>query len=147
MERDREFTDYVVARRNQLRQIAFVVVGDWHLAEDVVQKALMKLYVAWPRACRADSPDAYVRRIIINCSIDESGGRGVGRPARRSLSRYRPVNQSLPSSLSCSRRSQRCRRASVGLSLYASWRISPSIRRPTSSIARSAMSRAKPHML
>ena len=36
-----------------------------------MQTALAKLYVAWPRASRADSVDAYVRRVIINSHLDE----------------------------------------------------------------------------
>ena len=37
-----------------------------------MQNALAKLYVAWPRASRADSVDAYVRRVIINSHLDET---------------------------------------------------------------------------
>ena len=37
-----------------------------------MQSALAKLYVAWPRASRADSVDAYVRRVIINSHLDET---------------------------------------------------------------------------
>ena len=37
-----------------------------------MQTALAKLYVAWPRASRADSVDAYVRRVIINSHLDET---------------------------------------------------------------------------
>ena len=52
--------------------------GDWHRADDLLQTALTKLYVAWPRVHRDGSPDAYVRRIIVRSHIDE--GR---RPWRR----------------------------------------------------------------
>ena len=37
-----------------------------------MQTALAKLYVAWPRASRADSVDAYVRRVIVNSHLDET---------------------------------------------------------------------------
>jgi RNA polymerase sigma-70 factor (sigma-E family) len=66
-----EFSEYVVARRGRLRQTAYLVSGDWQLAEDLVQTALTKLYVAWPRVQRDSNIDAFVRRIIVNSHIDE----------------------------------------------------------------------------
>lgn len=44
-----EFATFVAARRPHLRRIAYALCGDWHQAEDLVQTALAKLYVAWPR--------------------------------------------------------------------------------------------------
>src|SRR2546429_3722785 len=38
--------------------------GDTHLAEDLVQTALARLYVAWPKVRRAGTESAYVWRII-----------------------------------------------------------------------------------
>jgi RNA polymerase sigma-70 factor (sigma-E family) len=70
--RDEEFSEYVVQRRTQLRRIAYLICGDVHKAEDLVQTALMKLYVAWPRIQRAGNVDAYARRILMNSGIDES---------------------------------------------------------------------------
>jgi RNA polymerase sigma-70 factor (sigma-E family) len=69
--RDEEFSQYVVARRGQLRRTAYLISGDWQLAEDLVQTALTKLYVAWPRVRRNGSIDGFVRRIIVNSHIDE----------------------------------------------------------------------------
>ena len=45
--------------------------GDWHRAEDVLQTALVKAYVAWPRIHRDGREEAYVRRIIVRTNIDE----------------------------------------------------------------------------
>jgi RNA polymerase sigma-70 factor (sigma-E family) len=73
--RDREFTEYVAARRPQLRRTAYLLCGDSHRAEDLVQVALTKLYVAWPRVRReqgAVSVDAFVRRIVVNSHLDET---------------------------------------------------------------------------
>jgi len=70
--RDEQFSEYVVQRRTQLRRIAYLLCGDVHKAEDLVQTALMKLYVAWPRVQRAGNVDAYARRILVNSGIDES---------------------------------------------------------------------------
>ena len=51
-DRDAAYTDFVRARRTHLRRIAYAVCGDWHRADDLVQTALVKLYVAWPRVRR-----------------------------------------------------------------------------------------------
>jgi len=71
-ERDREFAGYVETRRKTLLSTAYFCCGDWHTAEDLLQTALSKLYVSWPKVRRSGSEDAYVRRIIINSAIDAS---------------------------------------------------------------------------
>jgi RNA polymerase sigma-70 factor (sigma-E family) len=82
--RDDGFTAYVAGRRSHLYRTAYLLCGDPHRAEDIVQTALAKLYVAWPRASRADSVDAYARRVIINSHLDEH---------RRPWRREAPVEQ------------------------------------------------------
>jgi RNA polymerase sigma-70 factor (sigma-E family) len=69
--RDAEFVEYVAARQAHLRRIAYAICGDWHRADDVLQTALTKLYLAWPRLRDSTSPDAYVRRIIVRADIDD----------------------------------------------------------------------------
>jgi len=71
-DRESSYVDYVTARREHLRRVAYALCGDWHRADDLLQTALVKLYVAWPRVRRAGSEDAYVRRILVRASIDES---------------------------------------------------------------------------
>jgi RNA polymerase sigma-70 factor (sigma-E family) len=80
-QRDAEFEAYVAAARPRLRRLAYSLCGDWHAADDVVQTALAKLYVAWPRVSRASDQDAYVRRTVARTTIDESR-----RPWRRERS-------------------------------------------------------------
>ncbi len=70
MDRDREFGEYVDARALVMRRTAFLLCGDWHRAEDIVQTALTKLYVVWPRV-RKDSVDAYARKVLVRTAIDE----------------------------------------------------------------------------
>ncbi|WP_245923608.1 SigE family RNA polymerase sigma factor [Paractinoplanes atraurantiacus] len=71
-ERDEQFHEFVVGRRPRLLHTAtLLTAGDTHLAEDLVQAALTKLYVAWPAFQRAHNPDAYVRRVLVNALIDE----------------------------------------------------------------------------
>jgi RNA polymerase sigma-70 factor (sigma-E family) len=77
-ERDEEFRAYVVARRAPLvRTATFLACGDHHAAEDLVQTALMRMYVAWPRV-RPETVDAYARKALVNALID-SRRRGFAR--------------------------------------------------------------------
>lgn len=70
--RDEEFSGFVRARRvDLLRSACLLTAGDTHQAEDLVQTALARLYVAWPRVQRSGTQFAYVWRIIVNAHIDE----------------------------------------------------------------------------
>lgn len=64
--RDAEFREFVRSRGTPLHQSAYLLVGDWHVADDVVQDTLIKAYTHWKRVRQADNPEAYVRRILIN---------------------------------------------------------------------------------
>lgn len=65
-----EFESFVRERRGELVSTATLLAGgDAHLAEDLVQSALVRLYLAWGRA-RAGNPRGYARRILVNASID-----------------------------------------------------------------------------
>jgi RNA polymerase sigma-70 factor (sigma-E family) len=78
--RDVEFGAFVQARRPALLRLAtLLAAGDPHLAEDLVQTALTRLYVAWRRVDRDQGPEAYARRILVNAVVDERR-----RPWRRS---------------------------------------------------------------
>ncbi|PZF85961.1 SigE family RNA polymerase sigma factor [Jiangella anatolica] len=66
MGRDRAFEQYVEARQAALLRLAYLLTGEQHAAEDLVQTALAKLYLAWNRLERADSVDAYTKRIMVN---------------------------------------------------------------------------------
>ena len=67
---DEAFTAYVVARREHLRRVAYLLCGDHATAEDLVQTTLTKLYLAWPRVSRMDAPEAYARRVLVTSHID-----------------------------------------------------------------------------
>jgi RNA polymerase sigma-70 factor (sigma-E family) len=70
--RDAEFTEYVAAHRVRLvRTARLLTAGDHAAAEDVVQSALTRLYVHWPRVRRADDPVAYGFRALTNAFLDE----------------------------------------------------------------------------
>lgn len=69
--RDEAFSEFVLARRTHLRRIAYAVCGDWHQADDLVQTALAKLYVAWPRIHREGAAESYARTTIVRANVDE----------------------------------------------------------------------------
>lgn len=71
-DRRSDFSEYAAARRPQLVRLAYALCGDWHTADDLVQTALAKLYVAWPRVRRSGAEDAYVRTTILRSAIDDS---------------------------------------------------------------------------
>lgn len=74
---DTEFRDYVLARRGALMRTAYLLTGERERAEDLVQTALAKAYVAWRRVRSVDDPDGYVARILINAHISEQRRRRV----------------------------------------------------------------------
>ena len=68
--RDRaEYVEFVTRHYAALWRTAFLMTGNCHTAEDVVQSALTRAFVHWGRVRRADHPDAYVRRMVVNEAI------------------------------------------------------------------------------
>jgi RNA polymerase sigma-70 factor (sigma-E family) len=66
VDRDADFTAYLEARQARLLRTAYLLTGDQHQAEDLLQTSLAKLYLAWDRVRDRESVDAYVRRIMVN---------------------------------------------------------------------------------
>jgi RNA polymerase sigma-70 factor (sigma-E family) len=64
--RDADFSAYLAARQPALLRTAYLLTGDVHTAEDVVQTAFAKLYLSWHKVQRAESLDGYMRRIVVN---------------------------------------------------------------------------------
>ena len=60
------FAEYVRQRHPALVRFARVLCGDAHLADDLVQDALVGSALRWGRVQRQDDPEAYVRRAIVN---------------------------------------------------------------------------------
>jgi RNA polymerase sigma-70 factor (sigma-E family) len=64
----------------RLRRAAFLMTGDRHRADDLVQDVLVRIYTSWRRVSRAGPPDAYAYACLVN------GSRGWGRrPVRREV--------------------------------------------------------------
>jgi RNA polymerase sigma-70 factor (sigma-E family) len=64
--KDAEFEAYMVARQPSLLRTAYLLTGDRHTAEDLVQTALAKLYLSWDKVHDRGVMDGYVRRILVN---------------------------------------------------------------------------------
>jgi RNA polymerase sigma-70 factor (sigma-E family) len=68
---DSGYVEFVEARQATLRRIAYAVCRDDARAEDVLQEALVKLYLAWSRVQGTGREEAYARRIIVNADLDQ----------------------------------------------------------------------------
>lgn len=64
-----EFRDFVAARRPTLLRAAMLLTADRADAEDLLQSALAKTYLAWGRINDRSALDGYVRRAMVNINI------------------------------------------------------------------------------
>jgi RNA polymerase sigma-70 factor (sigma-E family) len=65
-----EFAELVAAKGAALRRTAYLMCGDWHLAEDLVQAAFVKIHLHWRRIRRQESFDAYLRTVLFHAYLD-----------------------------------------------------------------------------
>lgn len=65
-----DFEQWVHARSRALARSAYLLVGDVHLAEDLVQETLGRVAQRWDRVRRKGSPDAYAHQVMNNLAID-----------------------------------------------------------------------------
>ena len=65
-----EFTSFVVAHQAKLRRVAYLMCGDWQLASDHVQDALVKVYRHWPRLRSDREKLGYARKAVLSVVID-----------------------------------------------------------------------------
>lgn len=61
-----EFRDWAAGARPRLRRTAFLLCADWHLAEDLAQETLLRMYAVWRRVTRSGNPDGYARKVLVN---------------------------------------------------------------------------------
>lgn len=61
-----DFGAYVRASERRHKRLAFLLTGDLHEAEDLLQAAYAKIYPHWNRVRTYDVPDAYVRRVMVS---------------------------------------------------------------------------------
>jgi hypothetical protein len=61
-----EFAEFAAAASPRLRRMAFLLCGDWHSAEDLVQTTLAKMFVSWRKIRRREAEHAYASRTLVN---------------------------------------------------------------------------------
>lgn len=66
---DGSFGEFVAARSAALHRTAYLLVRDPQLSQDLVQEALTKTYVAWPRLRDVAKAEPYTRRVITTTAI------------------------------------------------------------------------------
>jgi RNA polymerase sigma-70 factor (sigma-E family) len=66
---DEDFTDFVNGSSPRLLTTAWMLTGDPHRAEELVQESLERVYVRWGKV-RAGNPHAYARRVLVNLHTD-----------------------------------------------------------------------------
>jgi RNA polymerase sigma-70 factor (sigma-E family) len=81
---EESFAAFVRSRWGRLVRLAYSLTLDVGRAEDLVQESLAKLWFVWPRV-RDGSPEAYVRRTIVNGAISASRRRWRGEEPRWAL--------------------------------------------------------------
>ena len=82
---DPDFTAYATQAVPRLRDTAFLMCRDWHLADDLTQTALTKLYRAWPRVSKVEDVDAYARKVLLRSYLDHRRRRWASEVVTSSL--------------------------------------------------------------
>lgn len=61
---DTDFHTFVVDRLDRWRRSAYLLCNDWHLADDLVSEAVIRLFRHWSKVRKAANPDAYAQKIL-----------------------------------------------------------------------------------
>lgn len=69
-EGESDFDAFVLARGAALRRTAYLLCGDWHTAEDLVQTTFTKVYMRWNRIRAAGARHEYARQVLVRTYID-----------------------------------------------------------------------------
>ncbi|GAA0929640.1 SigE family RNA polymerase sigma factor [Virgisporangium ochraceum] len=87
MDQQRSFETYVRQRGQALYRIAYLLTGDHHHAQDLVQQALLKVVGRWRRLAADGDPDPYVRRVLYTEHV------GRWRRSKRTVSESGPIHR------------------------------------------------------
>ena len=79
-----DYLEFAAVRSGPLFRTACLLTGDWHLAEDLVQETLAKMYRSWRRISRVDSPVAYADTVLVRTFLSQRRRRSsTERPSDR----------------------------------------------------------------
>ncbi len=93
MTSDQEFVAFATARSAALFRTAWLLTGDWHLAEDLVQEALGRIYARWSRVAAAEEPAAYAHTVLVHAYLSHRRRRSsTERPSDRTGLAEGPVD-------------------------------------------------------
>jgi RNA polymerase sigma-70 factor (sigma-E family) len=67
---DADFVEFVRGRTPALLRSAYLMTGDQQHAEDLVQSALARTYLAWGRVAGLGSAEAYTRKVMYHLQVD-----------------------------------------------------------------------------
>jgi RNA polymerase sigma-70 factor (sigma-E family) len=67
---ERECVEYLRANLPRLYRTAYLLCGDAHLADDIVQSTAVALYLNWRRVRGAVNVDGYVHRVLVRKHLD-----------------------------------------------------------------------------
>ncbi|MFD7613664.1 SigE family RNA polymerase sigma factor [Streptomyces sp. NPDC059828] len=77
--REDGFRDFAVGRAGHLyRSACLLTSGDTHLAEDLVQETLGRMYAMWGRIARIDNPAAYAQTVLVRTFLSHRRLRSAG---------------------------------------------------------------------
>ena len=68
---EESFRRFAVEHAARLRRSAYLCCGDWHLAEDLMQSTLIKIYRHWTRVEKDESLASYSRTVLLRTWLDE----------------------------------------------------------------------------
>ena len=110
-----EFCAFVASRSAALFRVAYLVIGDHQLAQDLLQESLAKTYVAWPRLRDVSNAEAYTRRVIATTAISWRRRRGFHERPAEHLPESTQVDPAAPpsSTTPCGTVFGGCRRVSA----------------------------------
>lgn len=73
------FREFAEARMGHLfRSACLLTGGDTHLAEDLVQETLGRMYSAWGRTSRIGNPVAYAQTVLVRCCLAHQRRKSTG---------------------------------------------------------------------
>jgi len=67
--READYAQFVRTRTHALLRSAYLLTGDQHLAEDLVQEALARTHRAWHRLERPENAEAYARKVMYHAQV------------------------------------------------------------------------------
>lgn len=73
------FREFAMGRSAHLyRSACLLTSGDTHLAEDLVQETLGRMYLLWARVARIDNPAAYAQTVLVRAFLTHQRRRSAG---------------------------------------------------------------------